>query len=450
MKINHIFLRHFMTPDIQEPGMPTTESGHTYEFYTEYLKYSCPVDPEWHPNQDYEVSVTPTVSYNAVEMEPVMKKDCLNVVWVPMHYPTWRWFNDYLPDTFNDLEILADPTSEYPTAIVWDYNVETHMPGNFTNNEGQIDILQDKDYSQFYCSTLSWNRENVLDTIGFKQIISSYHGLGGLFYFNAVSEDILIKTSDIVTEVGKRYPIRYFVPSNVFRPNKATAIVKMHHKGMLDSTEWNMNKFSQYYEMDRFNNHESRYIFGDYVNEYFKLFGITPKTMSYPWSYEFNKDRINQDAGDYSMSNASKYDSFPRSLLQHTYIYIVNSFTSTNTSEEPVNPLKPSHVGDWDEKILKGFMYGMPMFINGRQGTCKLMEELGFDMLTDYNTYDYDSEPDDIVRIDQMLDCAINFPKANDDIVQRLKNNKNLIRSKQFWWNGQSKLIKILLDNHST
>ena len=100
MKINHIFLRHFMTPDIQEPGMPTTESGHTYEFYTEYLKYSCPVDPEWHPNQDYEVSVTPTVSYNAVEMEPVMKKDCLNVVWVPMHYPTWRWFNDYLPDTF--------------------------------------------------------------------------------------------------------------------------------------------------------------------------------------------------------------------------------------------------------------------------------------------------------------------------------------------------------------
>ena len=44
-------------------------------------------------------------------------------------------------------------------------------------------------------------------------------------------------------------------------------------------------------------------------------------------------------------------------------------------------------------------MYGMPTFVNGRQGTCKIMEDLGFDMLTDYNIHDYDSEPDDIVRL---------------------------------------------------
>jgi len=94
-------------------------------------------------------------------------------------------------------------------------------------------------------------------------------------------------------------------------------------------------------------------------------------------------------------------------------------------------------------------MYGLPTFVNGRQGTCKIMEELGFDMLTDYNVHDYDSEPDDIVRIDKMLDCAINFPAPNEDIVQRIQNNKNLVTSKEFWWNGQSQLIKKLLDNHS-
>jgi len=149
------------------------------------------------------------------------------------------------------------------------------------------------------------------------------------------------------------------------------------------------------------------------------------------------------------MSNKSRYDTFSRSLIDSTYIYIVQNLVTESPTETPINPLKPVHVGDWDEKILKGFMYGMPTFINGRQGTCKIMEELGFDMLTEYNIHDYDSEPDDLVRIDKMLDCAINFPPPNSDIVERIQNNHNLVRSKEFWWNGQSNLIKILLDNHS-
>ena len=129
--------------------------------------------------------------------------------------------------------------------------------------------------------------------------------------------------------------------------------------------------------------------------------------------------------------------------------YIAQNLVTEGPTEKPINPLKPVHVGDWDEKILKGFMYGLPTFVNGRQGTCKIMEELGFDMLTDYNVHDYDSEPDDIVRIDKMLDCAINFPMPNEDIVKRIQQNKNLVTSKKFWWNGQSNLIKKLLDNHT-
>ena len=70
-------------------------------------------------------------------------------------------------------------------------------------------------------------------------------------------------------------------------------------------------------------------------------------------------------------------------------------------------------------------------------------------MLRDYNIHDYDNEQDDIVRIDKMLDCAINFPKPNKDIQARLEHNNRLVRSKKFWWDSQSNLIKILLDNHA-
>ena len=124
MKVNHIFLRHFMTEDVQEPGLPDTEHFHTYDFYTQFSKYTCPIDPEWQPDIEYEISVTPHLSWNDLQLESVIKKDCLNIVWVPMHYPTWKWLDTYYPEAFHDLEVLADPTIEEKIAVVWDYNNE--------------------------------------------------------------------------------------------------------------------------------------------------------------------------------------------------------------------------------------------------------------------------------------------------------------------------------------
>lgn len=452
MRFNHIFLRHFMTDDISEPGYPSDEHAHTYKFYKFLEKYKSPVDPDYNIPHGFELNVTPKITYNEVELRPIMKKDHLNVIWVPMHYPIWRWFNEYYPEAFHDLEVLADPNSEYPTAVVWDYNNETLLPGNFTNNETQLPILKDKDYSQFYCSTLAWQRQNVQDTIGFKDIIQNYSALGGLILFEMYQNQLsdpgqhLYFEGGISTKVKTIPPIRYLCPSNVFRPNRAMCIVKMHQKGMLDNTEWNMNQMDSWFEMDRF--HDSQ-PFGSYVDEYFKLFGITERVMSYPWNKTFNMDRVMQGRGDYSMSFKSSYDTFPASLVDKTYLYIVQETFTHYPTEQPINPTKPVHVGDWSEKILKGFYYGMPMFLNARQGTGKIMEELGFDMLTDYSKHDYDSEPDSVVRIDKMLDSAIEFPEPNQDIIDRLQHNNRLVRNKEFWWNSQSLLVEKLLDNHS-
>jgi len=447
MKVNHIFLRHFMTEDVQEPGLPDTEHFHTYDFYTQFNKYTCPIDPEWQPDIEYEISITPQLSWNDLQLESVIKKDCLNIVWVPMHYPTWKWLDTYYPEAFHDLEVLADPTREEKIAVVWDYNNECQFPGNFTNNESQLEILKDKDFSTFYCSTLSWNRENVLDTIGFRQIIPNYSCLGGISIFPALREDPTLRYGNNKLDKDKNYPIRYFCPNNSFRPNRGMGIVKMHHKGMLDDTEWNMNQFNSWFEMDRFI--QTDYLhFKSYVDEYFKLFGILPRTLSRPWDKDFNIDRINQDRGDHSMKYKSWYDAFPPDLMDDVYIYIVNMTTTAKTEEEPINPTKPHYVGDWDEKILKGFLYSKPVFVNGRPGTVKIMEELGFDMLTDCYIQDYDSEQDDIVRIDKMLECAKAFPKPNQDIADRIEHNNRRIRSKSFWWDSQSKLMEVLLDNH--
>lgn len=448
MTVNHIFLRHFMTEDHQEPGLAKTEHDHTYEFYKRLKNYTCPLQNSWAPNIEYEINVTPTISYNEVGLieEDILKKDKLNIVWVPMHYPTWRWFDTFYPDVWRDLDILADPNSEYPTAVVFDYNNETLFPGNFDDQEGQLEVLAGKDFSQFYCSTLSWNRDNVLDTIGFRQIISNYSCLGGLSILPALEEDPELYNG-FGLEDDTNYTIRYFCPNNVFRPNRGMGIVKMYHKGMLDDTEWSMNKFSQWHEMDRFIQlSDTEFI--SYVDEYFDLFGKTPRQMSYPWNKTFNQDKINQDRGDHSMRISRWHDAFPHDLMEKTYIYISQQVVTSKTTEEPINPLKPVHVGDWDEKILKGFLYNKPTFINGRQGSVKIMEELGFDMLTDYYSDDYDNEPDDIVRIDKMLECAKNFPDMNSDIKRRILNNNALVRSKKFWWDSQSELMKILLDNH--
>lgn len=448
MKTNHIFLRHFGHGDAfnqtNEPGLPPSESEHTYEFYQWFKNYKCPINPSWEPDVQIEVSTTPSISYLLSDMEEVlMGDDFLNIVYVPMHYPTWRWFNDQYPDIMHDLEVLADPNQPWKIAVVFDYNNETILPGNFANNDDQLACLKDKDFSQFYCSTLAWDRDNVLDVIGFKQIISNLVVLGA-YYFRCIHEDPTLLMGRNHTKVGKSYPIRYFCPNNVFRPNRAMTIVKMHKKGMLDDTEWNMNKFSQWFEMDRFHDINP---FKSYADEYFELFGTHKRSMSWPWSNTYNIDRQLEDTGIFARTGTS-YDCFDESLMDKAYIYIVNeTFTDTPT-EPPLNPTKPVRVGDFSEKIVKGFLYNKPMFINARKGTLKMLEDLGFDMLRDMLEVDYDNIEDSHLRIDAMLESAKVWPKPTPEMEERMAKNNELVRSKEFWWDTQRNFLQVLLDNH--
>ena len=446
MKTNHIFLKHFGTSmnQVYEPGLPPAESQQTYEFYKGLKEYKCPVEPGWEPDVQIEISETPKISWLLSDMEEVlMGDDFLNIVYVPMHYPTWRWFNEQYPDAMHDLDVLADPNQPWKIAVVFDYNNETLLPGNFTNDEGQLEILMDVDWSRFYCSTLAWDMDNALDTIGFKKIISNLCVMG-TYYFRVIKEDPSVMIGMNFTKLKHHYPIRYFCPNNVFRPNRAMALVKMYEKGMLADTEWNMNKFSQYFEMDRFHDYNP---FKSYADHYFKLFGVTERSMSYPWSLSYNLDRQNEDKDIYGRTGTS-YDCFDKSLMEQAYIYIVNETFSCPPQQPAINKQYPVRVGDFSEKVFKGFMYGKPMFLNARAGTIKMLEDLGFDMLGDIIDNSYDNIQDAPVRIDAMLESAKACPKPSNDMIERMDKNNRLIRSKEFWWSTQKEFIQTLLDNH--
>ena len=134
--------------------------------------------------------------------------------------------------------------------------------------------------------------------------------------------------------------------------------------------------------------------------------------------------------------------------MEQAYIYIVNETFSCPPQQPAINDQYPVRVGDFSEKVFKGFMYGKPMFLNARAGTIKMLEDLGFDMLGDIIDNSYDNIQDAPVRIDAMLESAKACPKPSSDMIERMDKNNKVVRSKEFWWSTQKEFIQTLLDNH--
>jgi hypothetical protein len=88
----------------------------------------------------------------------------------------------------------------------------------------------------------------------------------------------------------------------------------------------------------------------------------------------------------------------------------------------------------------------MPMFVYGYQGVAKACERRGFDMFRDYWASEFDSQDNTDRRLIGLVDSAMAFPEANQDIVDRCKHNKNLFVQKEFLWSTIDDLFKSVLD----
>jgi len=411
---------------------------HTLYFYDFIRDYVSPIDPDFKIDTKYKITVVKRFK----DIKPLSK--CMNVIFIPMNYPLITSIEHNEPTMLEDLYRLDDLPN---VKLVMDYNNETLLPGNF-DPTGKTGFVGEMDHSRFYCTTYGWDRYNVKDVLPFKKIIGN---MIYTFYWlsKAIEEQPYITKPDLIyTYPGKQTPIRYFVPSNMFRPNRAQCIVQMHEKNMLFDSEWNMNKFNDFFNFREIQKEQNTFEPEPYVEEYLRLFGSTPRYNSWPWKSTYNKKRVLEDQGhlDYHAGMFDSYHSIDPDLLNNILIYIVQETFSDYKGEEPNDPSKPMYVMDITEKTWKGFLYGIPMFLNARPYSIERIENHGFDMLTDYYKFDYDKELDLTKRLNLMLESAQEFPTPNKDMVDRMKHNKNKLVSKEYLWNAQKEFLEIMLD----
>jgi len=98
----------------------------------------------------------------------------------------------------------------------------------------------------------------------------------------------------------------------------------------------------------------------------------------------------------------------------------------------------------YSEKTFKPMMYGHPILIIGQQGANKRLDDLGLVPYDDYFDLSFDDEPDDIKRINMLLEEVFRIHKflfhaTPVDVSQWyrkgihvIKNNKNFIKEKKF------------------
>ena len=436
-KINFIFTKS---------DVDTYHSGqryHTYYYYKFLKEYECVI------NSNYELPVDYIISFYDTFENIKLENDRLNIIFFSMNWPYWNSFKD--SKTINFLQDLDEVNSN--VKLVLDYNNEALLPGNFSKefHLNANPIIENINFEQFTLSTLGYNRQNLKDKEGFKSIVSNLSYIGFWFFTLLLESDWVKKKDLICTWPNKKYNSRYFCPNNMYRPAKAQCILSMYDKDMLYNTEWNMNK----------NLIEDMNIYGqeelEHTQRYHKLFGITPRHFSYPWKYNFSNQFLVSDDNrqKHQLSQQTIYNEdyqhhgFDHTLLEHCYIYIANeTFNNINHhGEGPIDPSKPYSYVEITEKVFKGFLYGMPMFVNGTAGTLQAARDFGFDTFDDLSKHDYDSEIDNSKRLNDMLDSAQNFPEPNKEIVERLKENKNRFLQKEFLWDLQSKFIENILTN---
>lgn len=404
----------------EQNGLDGNNMEHLYIFFDLMKKYKCPINPNYSIPYEYELEIVS--SYFDVKPKGDGWVTC---IFVPLNMPLLRWFEEHAVNEIRQLHRLDEQYKN--VELCFDYAQESSLPGNFCKKKGQLELFSIIEWERFNVFTFSSYREDLRNTNGFKNI---FYGISyvAMWYFNTVLnyKQHLQDPNLIFTWAGKSGPIRYFCPNNQFRPGRGECIVQMQDKGMLDYAEWNMNSLDDWESQTE---HSRELLESRDCNRYFRMFGNQPKYNSYPWNYEFNFSNL----GHYDPNRVDTY--WPESLVKSCYLYIVNE-TFNDYRNETGNELGEGHVNlEATEKVWKGFIYGMPMFINARPGVVKHLERLGFDMLSDYMLHDYDAQQRTDKRIGLMLECAKEFPTANKDIVNRLLHNKRKALQLETLWN---------------
>lgn len=291
--------------------------------------------------------------------------------------------------------------------ILADYSHESMVPGSigyrFLSNNSWAEP------ERYVLMILSLKNQNMDPRLNFKEVVPTWN------YVTATLIETIEKTPEDFTEIytyeHQEPEFTYIVPNRIGRKHRLNFMCKMHERGLLslDRAEWSM----AYPDHPTYNN-----------KKYLEYFGNTPKCMSRPWHHWSSPD-----------GGAGGPDQrLPTSLAQSGYVYIANEtfMDLTDDSEGSItnfaiDPNEEVVVLDVSEKILKGFLYGLPMFINARRGAVEYLRSLGF-WLPGGN---YNDEHDVSLRMDRLLDESEKFvkkcPQPTPAMIRKLLRNQQLI-----------------------
>ena len=322
------------------------------------------------------------------------------------------------------LHALQDAYTQQNVIILADYSHESSIPGPWKNavREDGEGFAQWLECERYVLSTLGMTGYDNIDWhYPFKAVVPTFNFMSATLFEmmdyhkpgNAQPLPNIRKANNFNSR-----PYRYLILNRLARTHRLEFLLECHNKDILEKAIWNLQCPPG-----------SDFSCGE-LAEFTDIYGTEPKYLQEPWT-EWSK---------------TMHQYIPVNLLDQCEIYIgtdtFNDFyynTADNITNKPIDSNKPMVYHDISEKSIKGFLYGMPTFINNRPGTIKRLEQCGF-----WLPGDYDSIQDNRSRMRKLIDDAESFVLLPEH-EEALENNRQIIMDKQFHYNESKELFDTFL-----
>lgn len=350
-----------------------------------------------------------------------IKSDAINICVIPWNRPFLM--SDEAKNSILPLHSLQDKHKNL--VLLADYSHESMLPGAI----GTLFLEEEAPWlepERYVLMMLGISKSvNIGSPLKFKRIVESAN------YISATVAEVLSREENLQQRslhswVGKQGKFRYIFPNRIGRQHRLDLIVKMHKRNMLKDTEWSLVIPDN----------------DDCIkdSEYFTLFGNAPRRMSRPWHiWSAHDNRSEMQGGPDQRIPGDLLDNGLIMLVADTFVS--NYFASGKKCNSPHDISKPFKAIDVSEKVVKPFLYGMPLFYNNRPGSVSALRELGFWLPGG----DYNEIEDVDLRMDALLDAAESFEKKiSKETVEAVEHNKRLILSKKLHYELSKSLFEAI------
>lgn len=380
----------------------TLKSTRTHRFW-ETLGNQCP--------HKYTINVFENYS----DLADIGTNNGVNVIFIPLAKP---YFTHMEPTEPNWLQICyrLNDISER-NVLVLDYTNETQLPGTFGAKESwkkDIDIQFERFYLD-YLAVLTDNHNIGLPVAAtFFNMSAATTVVYDAYHLRGLSAHC---AETVLSFEGKTAPVKFLLPNRVARKHRLDIITEMHHRNLLDKTDWSM----------MFPDPLVAGVTKDFndSHEYFKLFGHSEKLMN---NYA---DWSNQALSTRATSMMLPFDD------NYLAYVCIDTYGTTEDRATKYYPDQSSTIIDISEKVFKGFAQGLPTFYFSTFGAVNWLRSKDF-----WLPGNHIDAVSDVERRANLLNDMANFGDTiTQEMMDGILHNRNLVLDKKFLYNQSSELI---------